>query len=252
MTEKEIRVRYKNALFGFLWIFLNPLLQMAVIGVVFQFFVPVKVENYFLFLFSGLLPWNFFSLTILKNTPMVLNERELIKKAKFPRESIILSVVLSNLFHFLIALTILILTLIGDKVLFEQFTLQQVAWYALRMFWVIPLVVVLSIFTSGFSMLLATLNVWYRDVNFLIQAIMPLWFYATPVIFTLKLLPAYLHWIFYLNPLTILVEMFHLVLLNLPITNPKFALLGISIGLFFTAIGWWLFLSKSRTFDDWI
>ncbi len=252
MTEKEIRVRYKNAFFGFLWIFLNPLLQMAVIGLVFQFFVPVKVDNYFLFLFTGLLPWNFFSYTVLKNTPMVINERELIRKAKFPRESIVLSVVLSNLFHFLIALGILMVLLAGDKLLFEQYGLSQLLFYILRMLWVVPLVLLLTLFTSGLSLLLATLNVWYRDVNFFIQAVMPLWFYATPVIYTLKLLPPYLHILFYLNPLTSLIELFHLSLLNIPVTNTAHLTIGFFVGAIITVVGWCLFKKHSKTFDDWI
>ena len=82
MAEKEIKARYKHAVLGFLWIVLNPLLQMLVIGFIFQFFVPVKVENYFLFLFSGLLPWNFFSMSLSKATPSIVYERSLIQKAK--------------------------------------------------------------------------------------------------------------------------------------------------------------------------
>ena len=66
MTQKEIKARYKHATLGFLWIVINPLSQMAVMGFVFQFFVPVHVDNYFLFLFAGLLPWNFFAQSLTK------------------------------------------------------------------------------------------------------------------------------------------------------------------------------------------
>ena len=99
MTEKEIKARYKGAIFGFLWLLLNPVMQMLVIGVVFRYVTKTPIENYFVFLFAGLLPWNFFSYSTVKNTPMIVNERYLIKKAYFPREILIYALILANLFH---------------------------------------------------------------------------------------------------------------------------------------------------------
>ena len=134
MTEKEIKARYRHAMLGFLWLIINPLFQMAVIGFIFQFFVPVHVDNYFLFLFTGLLPWNFFSASISKTTTAIINERSLIKKSNFPREVIILSIVLSNLFHFLISLGLLVIVLIGDKIFLESYSLIEIISYIFRFF----------------------------------------------------------------------------------------------------------------------
>ena len=196
MTEKEIKARYKMAIFGFLWIFLNPLLQMLVMGFIFQFFVPIRMVNYFEFLFPGLLAWNFFSYTITKNTPMYINERALIQKAKFPREAIVLSVVLSNLLHFLIALAMF--------VLFEWLINSKIYWW--RWCLLPGIVAWLAVLTTGLSFLFSSLNVKWRDVNFGVQAIMPLWFYATPVIYSLDLLPEWFRGWLYLNPMTAVVE----------------------------------------------
>ena len=112
MTDKEFRVRYKNTLFGFLWIVINPLLQMFVIGFIFRFFIKDPIPNYFLYLLTGLLVWNFFSLSISKTTPLIVNERTLIKKAKFPKEVLPLSVILSNFIHLLIAFALLIIPVV--------------------------------------------------------------------------------------------------------------------------------------------
>lgn len=251
MTEKEIKARYKFAVLGFLWIVLNPLLQMIVMGFIFQFFVPVKVENYFLFLFTGLLPWNFFSMTVTKNTSMIINERALIQKARFPRESIVLSVVLSNLFHFLIALGLLMTLLFADKII-EGYTLKNIFLYLNRILLVFPLVCWLALLTSGISLLFAALNVRYRDVNFIVQAVIPLWFYATPVVYTLDLLPDRLHWLFMLNPLTSLIELFHFVLLNIPIISPFGVLSSFLFGAFLTVVGFIVFKKESLFFDDWV
>lgn len=252
MTEKEIKARYKFAVLGFLWVVLNPLLQMLVIGFVFQFFIPVKVDNYFLFLFTGLLPWTFFAMTITKNTPMVVHERALISKAKFPREAIILSIVLSNLFHLLISLALLCLALIADKIFFEHYTLFHLLQYALRLLGVLPLLVWLTALTSGLSLLFAALNVRFRDVNFVVQAVMPLWFYATPIVYTLRLLPSFLHPIFYLNPMVGVIEMFQYTILNLQVTSFSYVMLSLAMSVVICIIGWKVFVKESRFFDDWV
>lgn len=252
MTEKEIKARYKLAVLGFLWVVLNPLLQMLVIGFIFQFFVPVKVDNYFLFLFAGLLPWNFFAMTVQKTTPAIVFERSLIQKAKFARESIILSIVLSNLFHLVIALSLLLIALVADKLFFEQYNLVQLFGYILRLLWTVPLLLWLTILTSGFSLLTSALNVKYRDINFIIQAIMPLWFYATPIVYTLSLLPAKLRVLYYLNPMAGLIEIFQYVLLNLEISSVWLVITSfmVSIGVFVG--GWIVFQKESKFFDDWV
>src|SRR3990172_12605877 len=94
MTEKEIKARYKRAVFGFLWVILNPVLQMLIIGAIFSFFI--KIPDYFLFLFTGLFAWNFFFLCVSKTTSSIVNERALLQKAKFPTEAIPISIILSN------------------------------------------------------------------------------------------------------------------------------------------------------------
>jgi len=252
MTEKEIKARYKHVVLGFLWVILNPLLQMLVIGFVFQFFVPVKVDNYFLFLFTGLLPWNFFAYSVTKTTPAIVYERSLIKKAKFPRETIILSIILSNLFHFLISLSLLFIVLIGDKLILENYSLIEIIIYSGRLLGVIPLIAWLFLLVSGISLLTSSLNVKYRDVGFIIQAIMPLWFYATPIVYTLRLLPQALYPVFYLNPVTAIIEGFHWTMLNLPPTNFKWAILSFVVSWIVIILGWVVFARQSKFFDDWI
>jgi ABC-type polysaccharide/polyol phosphate export permease len=241
LTEKEIKARYKMAIFGFLWIILNPLLQMVVMGFIFQHFVAVKTANYFEFLFPGLLAWNFFSYTVTKNTPMYVNERALIQKAKFPREAIVLSVVLSNLLNFLIALVLF--------VLWEAIVVRELHWYR---WWLLPGIVVwLATLASGMSLLFSSLNVKWRDVGFAVQAIMPLWFYATPVIYSLDLLPNWLSRWIYLNPMTAVMEMLRWTTLGMSIE-------WISVGwsmlvtILIFVLGVAVFKKESPFFDDWL
>jgi len=251
MTSREIKARYKHAVLGFLWVILNPLLQMLIMGFVFRFFVPVEVDNYFLFLFTGLLPWMFFSLSVTKATPSIVHERGLIQKAKFPREIIVLSIVLSNLFHFLVSLLLLVVLLIGDKVLFESYSFGQVLFYSFRMLGIFPLAVWLTMLTSGLSLLTAALNVKFRDVNFVVQAFIPLWFYATPVVYTLSLLPERFYPLFYLNPITAIIEAFHSVLLFQKPAALELWPISIIISLVLLYVGVWTFNYEKKWFDDW-
>ena len=241
MTEKEIKARYKMAVFGFLWIFLNPLLQMLVMGFIFQFFVPIKTTNYFEFLFPGLLAWNFFSYTVNKNTTMYINERALIQKAKFPREAIVISVVLSNLFNFIISLVLF--------VLWEALVVHELHWWR---WWLLPGIIVwLTLLTSGLSLLFSSLNVKWRDINFGVQALMPLWFYATPIVYPLSVLPKWLGQLIYINPMTAVLEMLRWTTLGMEIEwVPVGWSLVVTIAVF--VIGVIVFKKESPFFDDWL
>lgn len=252
MTQKEIKARYKHALLGFLWVLLNPLIQMVSIGLIFQFMVPVKVDNYFLFLFAGLLPWNFFSLSTTKNAPIIINERSLIQKANFPREAIVLSVILSNLFHFMISLVMLMVLLLADKIFFEHYGLTQLVGYVARFGLIVPIVLWLVLFVSGVSLFFAALNVKYRDVNFIVQALIPVWFYATPIVYSVGLLPKELRVLLYLNPMTGITESFHYALLSLKPYSIDLLLLGLAVSLMVFFIGWKVFERESKFFDDWV
>lgn len=242
MTEKEIKTRYKHVVLGFLWAILNPLLQMIVIGFVFRYFMPVNVDNYFTFLFCNLLIWNFFSSTLTKNTPMFLNERYLIKKAKFPRESIVISIALSNLFHLIISycLLLIVMLVIGQ--------INQLTWLFLLPFGLIWL----TLLTIGLSLITSSLNIRFRDINFFVQAIVPIWFYATPVVYTLNLLPKFLQPILYLNPITPIIEFFQFIFFKTPIYSVSLSIISFLFTLIILFLGIFVFKKEEQNFDDWL
>ncbi len=243
MTEREIKARYKHAVLGFLWIILNPLLQMVVIGSVFSFVIKVPIQNYFLFLFSGLLMWNFFSLTVLKVTPSIVFELSLIEKAHFPREVIILSIVLANLFHTIISFLLFIPLLLF---------LGKITWWHVIF---LPLLFVwMTVLIAGIGLLTSALNVKFRDVSFFVQAIMPLWFYGTPILYTLSMVPEKFRIFFFFNPLTGILEFTRWIMLNgsnaLPSVPLICANIFFAIGIFL--IGFFVFSREALFFDDWI
>lgn len=241
MTEKELRARYKHTVFGFLWLILNPLLQMAVIGFVFTFFVKSPVQHYYYHLFIGLLLWNFFSLSLTKATPSIVFERSLIKKAKFPHAVIPLSLIFSNAVHFFLALLLFFF---------------PVAFLGTLSVTAIPLLLVavflLLLFTTGISLLTTALNVRFRDVTFFVQATLILWFYATPIVYSLTMLPRHVLWLWRLNPLTSIFQLFQQALLGEP--GPGLAMMTTNLGVIvvIAILGFLIFQHESPFFDDWV
>ena len=241
MTEKELRARHKYTVFGFLWLVANPILQMLIIGFIFTFFMKEPVTHYYYFLFIGLLVWNFFSLSLTKATPSIVFDRFLIKKAAFPRAVIPLSIILSNFIHFVLAFLLFLIPVLflGTFPLFR-----------------IPLLLIayclLLIFTTGISLLTSALNVRYRDVNFFIQAILILWFYATPIVYSLSQMPRNLLWLWRFNPLTSVLQLFQHALLGAVPPGPAMLTSNIFVIIITFMLGIAVFKQESKTFDDWL
>lgn len=245
MTKKEFVARYKNAFLGFLWAFFNPLLQMLIMGVVFQNFINIKTgtNNYFLYIFPGLLVWNFFSSSINKATSSLVWQRNLIQKAKFPREIIPISIILSNFFNFIISLTLLITFLVatGNIVL----TLSKIGTLIVCFLWILSL-------TIGFSLLTSSLNVQFRDIGFLTQPMIMLWFYGSPIIYSLNSIPQKFMILFQINPLTTEIELMKNSLINTSLPNSNIIIANLLISLLIISLGITIFKSKSKNFSDWL
>lgn len=241
MTEKELKARYKNTFFGFLWIVVNPLLQMIVIGFIFRLFIKEPIQNYYLYLFAGLLVWNFFSISLTKTTPSIVNERSLIKKAKFPRAVIPLSIILSNFVHLLLAFLLLFIPVLILGTLARYWILELFLGFTLTF-----------IFTSGMSLLTSALNVRFRDINFFVQAALILWFYATPIVYSISIVPRNLIWLWRINPLTSTVQLFQSALAGAPAPGPAMLLVNSILILLVTILGFALFVKESKNFDDWV
>lgn len=239
MTEKEIKARYKRAVFGFLWVILNPVLQMLIIGFIFSFFI--KIPNYFLFLFTGLLPWQFFSFSLSKATTSFVNERALIQKAKFPKESVPVSIILSNFIHLVISLFLFLslLLVIGKGINFQILLL-------------IPTLIWLLVFTIGFSLLTATLQVRYRDISFFNQTLLTLWFYATPILYNLTLIPDKVRFLFALNPLTSIFELFHFSILGSGTINYQIIAINLFFSMAILMLGILVFKKQEKYFTDFL
>jgi lipopolysaccharide transport system permease protein len=204
LAVKDFKVRYKSAALGFLWMLINPIFQMAVLSVVFSIYIKIKVDvPYPLFLLSGLLPWNFMSVSLSAGSHSLVQESNLIKKVYFPREIIPISIVAGHFINFMIAL-----------VLFLPFPLaicHSVSWNLL----LLPVPIVLHLlFVLILTALASNLDVFYRDTRYIVEALVMIWFYATPIFYTLDLVPVRFQPLIKLNPMTGITGMFRSILLK--------------------------------------
>jgi ABC-2 type transport system permease protein len=173
LVRRNLRVRYKNSVLGFLWSLLNPLMQIGVWYFVFKVMLGRTEPNYMASLITGFLPWLFFNQTILDSTACVTQEMALVKKAYFPRSVLPLSALLSNIVH----LGLAFIVLLG---LFAIWRVDVNVHYLL----VIPATILIATFAYGMSAMLAAWSVFYADVKFIVGNVLSLWFFLTPVLFS--------------------------------------------------------------------
>lgn len=241
MTEKELRVRYKNTVFGLLWILVNPLLQMLVISYIFPFFITVPIPNYSYNLLIGLLVWNFFSFSMAKTTPSIVNERALITKTRFPYITIPLSIIASHLIHFFIALLVIIIPAAFNGLL--------VPW---RSIYFLEATILLVMTTCGLGLLTSSLNVRYRDITFIVQALLIVWFYATPIIYTLSFIPKGAQWLWHMNPFTVVIFLFQFALIGATPIPTSIIITNTSLIIIITIIGFLTFAAHEKHFSDFV
>ncbi|MFQ6083879.1 MAG: ABC transporter permease [Candidatus Aminicenantia bacterium] len=241
LTLKELKTRYKSTMLGFLWAFLNPLFQMIVLSIIFTVIVRIQVEKYPLFLFAGLLPWMFFNQSLISGTRSLINNRELIKKAFFPREILPLSSVFSNLVNFLLSLLVFLPAL---------FVLSNYISFNLLL---LPVIILLQIIlTIGIVLVTSSLNIYYRDVSFVVQALILAWFYLTPVIYPLSMVPKRFISFYSLNPMVGIISLYHFTLLGRSLPSISILLPSFLLILFIFTFGIILFKKREPYFADWV
>lgn len=196
LVARELKARYRGSVLGFFWSFVNPLLTLLIYTFVFTMVMPGArgegLEPYALFMFCGILPWTWFSSSLLESSNVLIAGGNLIRKVLFPAEVLPLVTVFSGLVHFALGLPILALFLIY----------YGVPVYPGDLLW-FPLIVLVQLaLTAGIALFVSALTVHFRDVRDLLQNLLTLWFFATPIIYPLWRAPGDVQRLLNLNPFT--------------------------------------------------
>ena len=203
LVGRDIKLRYKRSVMGFAWSLLNPLAQLLVFGFVFTTVLPLDIPNYAVFLCSGLLPWTWFSGALYEAANSVVENRELIRRPGFPTAVLPIVTVLSHLVHFVLALPVLLLFLWVASIPFT--------WAILAL----PLVIALQfVFMLSLAYLLSAVHVTFRDTQYLLNIVLLLGFYLTPVFYDTAAIPQRFHLIYSLNPMYHFINAYRAILLH--------------------------------------
>ncbi len=177
LTRKELKVKYKNSVLGFLWSLLNPATSLLVFYVVFQLVLHNGIPFFAIYLISGILVWNLFSVALPQCTGSIVSNAPIVKKVAFPREILSFAAIGAALVHFFLQCIVLVTFL----VIFHRQPDYAFLWL------LIPALLALVLLTAGLGILLAAVNVRLRDVQHLVDIGLQVWFWATPIVYQYRL-----------------------------------------------------------------
>lgn len=238
-VKKEIRGKYKGSFLGVLWSFVNPLLMTLVYAIVFPFLLRSTTPHYVTYLVIGILPWNWFTTIVAQGTTTFLSNAGIIKKVYFPREILPISVVTSGLVNFLISLLIIALFLICSRIGFS--------WYIVFL----PLIILIQyIFSLAVVFFTSAIDVYVRDSEYIINFLIQMVFYATPILYTLDMFPAKFQTLLKINPMVTIINSYRDVLFYQSLPHIKSLFIILAVCLLLLCITYKLFKKLEKGFAE--
>lgn len=240
-VKKEIRGKYKGSFLGILWSFVNPLLMTLVYALVFPYLLRGSgYEHYTTFLIIGILPWNWFTTNIAQGTYTVLGNAGIIKKVYFPREILPISVVTSGVVNYLISCIVMAIFLIFSGIGFSKYILF------------FPLIVLTQyMLTLAIIFITSAINVYVRDLEYIVNFIIQMLFYGTPILYSSDLFAGTkVEWLIKLNPFGTIINSYRDVLYWQNMPHLKSLLVVLACSLILCYIGLLIFRKLSKGFAE--
>jgi ABC-type polysaccharide/polyol phosphate export permease len=197
LARKDFFVRYRRTAFGLLWAVGLPLLQAAILALVFGHLLRSHAPDYPAYVFAGMVPWSFFSSTVSGGATAIVDNSNLSNRIYFPRAVLPLVSAVSATYSVAIAVALLIAMCVGFGVDLGP-----------RLVLLVPAVALVAALAASFALVLSAVHVYFRDVRFLVTAALTVWLYVTPIIFQVDQLPRALRPVVRANPMTGVVELF--------------------------------------------
>lgn len=240
LVRKDLRGRYKGSVLGFLWTFINPLLQLVVYTIVFSFILKTNIERYYLYLFVALIPWIFFSASITGGASSVVAQKDLIKKIYFPRQVIPIAYVTSCFVNMLLSFIVIFAVII-----FSGVGVNPLALLCLPVIMLVEYILAL-----GMAMLSSAITVYFRDLEHILGIISMAWMYMTPIMYDKAIVPEKLLPVFNLNPMTHVIECYRAVLYDKKIPELESLLSSCLLGVLFLVVGYLVFQKLQKHFAE--
>ena len=240
LVRKELRGRYKGSVLGFLWTFINPLLQLLVYTLVFSVIMRMGIDRYYLFLFVALIPWLFFSASLTGGSGSILASKDMVKKIYFPREIMPIAYVTSAFVNMLLSFVV-----IFAVVLVSGMGVNPIALLYLPIIMLVEYVLAL-----GIALLASSLTVYFRDLEYILGIIAMAWQFLTPVMYSSELVPENLLPIWKLNPMTPVIEAYRQILYYKEVPHLDTLLNAGILGVFTLVVGYVVFRKLQKGFAE--
>ena len=240
LVKRDLRGRYKGSVLGFLWTFINPLLQLVVYTVVFSMIMKTGIDKFYLFLFVALVPWLFFSTCLTGGSSCIFAQQDMVKKIYFPREVLPLAFVISQFINMLLTFIIIFLVLI-----FSGVGINLIAILYLPIIMIVEFILAL-----GIAMLVSAVTVYFRDLEYILGIVSMAWMYLTPIIYPVESVPDEIMPIFNLNPMSPIIIAYRDILYYKRIPQVGTLLHAFLLGIAVLLIGCFAFSKLKRHFAE--
>ena len=241
LVLKDFRIRYRNMSLGVAWSVANPLLMMGILTFVFTRIYRNPIHHFALFALCALVPFNFYSLASITGTTSLLENQTLIKRVRCPRAAFPIAAVLSSSLHFLIQIALLIFLLLAFGHSINRY------WI-----WLLPIWTLEVVFLCGLSLITSALDIYYRDVRYLVECSGLVMFWMVPVFYSFEMIPHRYQTLYMMNPIAAVAVIDRQVLFNAtaPSLGLVFQLTAVSLGVL--ALGFALFARLERNVADYL
>ena len=240
LTHRELRGKYKGSVLGFLWTYINPLAQIIVYAFFFSQIFRSGIEKFHLYLIVSMFPWNFFTGGVMQGLTSVRSQGELVKKIYFPRQILPIVYVTVNFINMLISFLII-------------YSMLLISGWGIDMslqLWLLPVMLIEYAFTLGLAMILAGVEVYFRDIEHIVSVIMMIWMYVTPMFYSLDTVPPELQKYFYYNPMLYIISMYQQILYYKVSPDVTFLIRALIISLCTLIAGWIVFDRLEKRFAE--
>ncbi|EKD29107.1 MAG: hypothetical protein ACD_79C00063G0005 [uncultured bacterium] len=236
LVVRNLKIRYKNSSLGFFWTLLNPIFFIMI------YYIFIRIMRFQMDLpglLAGVIPWHFLTMTLGDSVDTISGNSSLITKVRFPRIILPLSTAIANLINYVLSIFVfvLLLPMLGGEI-------------SLKIFLLVPWILILFVFVMGLSLFLATCNVYFKDTPHILSVFLMAWFFLTPIIYPLSLIPEKFQAMAFLNPMTGIISLYRYSIAGHELVLNAWFFAGIFISLFFLIIGLFVFNKYEPYFAD--
>lgn len=240
LVRRELRGKYAASFLGFLWTFMNPLLQLIVYTIVFSVIFHNNIDRFYLYLFIGLVPWMYFSAVFTEGADCVVNQSSLVKKIYFPRMVLPISFSTSRFINMLLVFIVIFLVIIVTG-----WGINPIALLFLPIVFAVEYLLV-----TGIAMFVSGLTVYFRDLSYILGVISTLWMYATPLFYSPDIIPESYKIYYNLNPMVSVIIAYRDILYYKRIPALETLTNAVILGLLVLISGSFLFSKLNRRFAE--